>query len=111
MTLVSNLVPGPGPRVRRLEVQLARWLARHSITLLRISLGLVFLGFGVLKFVPGLSPAESLASDTLDVLTFGLLPERVGLILVATLESVIGVLLITGRGLRIALGLLALELV
>lgn len=94
-----------------LEATLAGWLARHSVELLRISLGLVFLGFGVLKFVPGLSPAESLAADTLEILTFGLVPARVGLVGVAALESLIGLLLLSGRGLRVALVLLAVELV
>ena len=99
------------PAVRETERRLARWLARYSITLLRISLGAIFLGFGVLKFVPGLSPAEPLALQTLDILTLGLLPDRVGLFIVAGLESTIGILLLTGRFLRVALVLLAAELV
>ena len=98
------------PAVRE-ERRLARWLARYSITVLRISLGAVFLGFGVLKFVPGLSPAEPLAAQTLEILTLGLLPERVGLMMVAGLESTIGLLLLSGRWLRVALVLLAAELV
>lgn len=100
-----------GPAVRESELRLARWLARYSITLLRISLGVVFLGFGALKFVPGLSPAEPLAAQTLEILTMGLLPERIGLLMVAGLESVIGILLLSGRFMRIALVLLAAELV
>ena len=39
------------------------------ITALRISLGLVFLGFGVLKFFPGMSPAAELAERTIGALT------------------------------------------
>jgi putative oxidoreductase len=93
------------------EVRAADWLARHSISLLRISLGLVFLGFGVLKFVPGLSPAEPLAAKTLDILTLGLVPTQLGLIGVAALESTIGILLLGGRWMRLALGLLAVELI
>jgi uncharacterized membrane protein YkgB len=90
---------------------LAEWLARHSVSLLRISLGLVFLGFGLLKFFPGMSPAEPLAARTLDILTLGLVPDRLGMIMVATLESTIGLLLLSGRWLRLALALLAVELV
>ncbi len=93
------------------ERRVAEWLAQHSVGLLRVSLGLVFLGFGVLKFVPGLSPAEPLAGRTLDILTLGLVPERIGLVMIAGLESLIGVLLLTGIGLRIALALLAIELI
>ena len=44
-------------------------LAAHSITVLRVSLGLVFLVFGAFKFVSGASPAEDLAVATVDKLT------------------------------------------
>src|SRR3712207_2038893 len=83
--------------VDRRLAPVTRWLARHSIALLRVSLGLVFLGFGVLKFFPGLSPAEDLATDTLGALTLGLIPDGVGLALVAALETAIGLSLLTGR--------------
>jgi len=99
------------PTRSELEARAARWLARYSVTLLRVSLGAVFLAFGVLKFFPGLSPAEPLAGRTLDLLTLGLIPGRIGLSLVAGLETVIGLLLITGLRQRLALGLLAIELV
>lgn len=89
----------------------ASWLARYSISLLRVSLGLVFLGFGALKFVPGVSPVEDMVSETMSALTLELLPSGVGLALVATLETVIGLLLITGRALRLGLALLGLALV
>ena len=82
-------------------------LSRHSIDLLRISLGLVFLVFGVLKFVPGLSPAEPLVARTMEVLTLGLLPESAALIVVAALETFIGLALLIG-GRLLAAGLVAL---
>ena len=97
--------------VARLESRLTEWLARYSVPLLRISLGLVFLGFGLLKFVPGLSPAEGLAQQTMDKLTLGLIPAGVGLVLVALLETAIGVSFITGRYLRAGLTLLAMAMV
>ena len=108
MTMATSRLPAA---YQDAELRAADWLARHSISLLRISLGLIFLGFGVLKFIPGLSPAEPLAARTLDILTFGLVPTQVGLIGVAALESVIGVLLLSGRWMRLALGLLAIELI
>ncbi len=43
----------------RVDMRLHRWLVRHSVALLRIALGGTFLGFGVLKFFPGLSPANA----------------------------------------------------
>ena len=87
------------------------WLSHHSIALLRISLGLVFLGFGALKFVPGLSPAAELATTTVQALSFGLIPAGLGLVLVAVLETVIGLLLISGRGSRLGVALLGLAMV
>jgi len=94
-----------------LSARVVPWLARHSVALLRISLGLVFLGFGLLKFVPGLSPAETLAERTTEVLTFGLVSGRAAGLLVATLETTIGLCLLTGRALRLGLALLGLAMV
>ena len=61
-----------------LDRHITEWMARHGITLLRVSLGVVFLWFGVLKFFPGLSLAQSLAARTIDILTFGMVPASVG---------------------------------
>ncbi|MDC7120313.1 DoxX family protein [Cellulomonas fimi] len=90
---------------------LARVLTRHSVTVLRISLGLVFLGFGVLKFFPGVSPAAELAQRTIGELTLGLVGPTAALLLTAVLETVIGLTLVTGRFLRTGLVLLAGALV
>lgn len=43
---------------------IAGWMRRHGPRLLRISLGIIFVWFGALKFIDGLSPAESLVRDT-----------------------------------------------
>ena len=110
MVAVTLLAP-VNAHADRWSARVSQWLARYSIDLLRVSLGLVFLGFGMLKFVPGLSPAEDLAADTMGALTLGLISGGVGLTLVAALETSIGVLLITGRYLRLGLGLLALAMI
>jgi len=54
-------------------------MARDGVILLRASLGIVFLWFGVLKFFPNLSPAQGLATRTMDALTFGMVPPAVSL--------------------------------
>ncbi|WP_197062596.1 DoxX family protein [Muricauda sp. MAR_2010_75] len=59
-----------------------------------ISIGLVYLWFGMLKFFPDLSPAEGLAKSTIHVLTFGLIPDNVSIILLALWETGIGIFLI-----------------
>jgi uncharacterized membrane protein YkgB len=97
------------------EAAVHRWLMRYSIIALRISMGAVYLGFGILKYFPGVSPAESLALATAHLLSFGLvpaiMPNGVVLVLLATLECTIGLLLIMGRWLRVAIYLLGGQLV
>ena len=94
----------------RIDIRLSRWMARHGIGLLRISLGIVFLWFGILKFFPGLSPAEDLTARTVTRLSLGLLSPTLALALVAALETVIGLGLVTGRALRFTLLLLAFQM-
>ncbi|MBC9820574.1 DoxX family membrane protein [Terrabacter sp. MAHUQ-38] len=81
--------------------RLQAFLVAYSLHALRISLGLVFLGFGVIKFVPGLSPAEAIASATIDRLTLGLVSGHNAVLLTAVTETVIGLTLVTGRFLRV----------
>ena len=90
---------------------LTGWLGRHSIDILRISLGLVFLAFGALKFFPGASPAEALVIRTIDTLTLGVISGQAALLLTAVLECFIGITLITGRLLRTGLLVLGFSLV
>lgn len=87
------------------------WLSRHSIDVLRISVGLVFLAFGALKFVPGASPAQELSVRTLETLTFGMLSGGTALLVVAVAECVVGLTLVTGRFLRTGLVVLGGSLV
>jgi uncharacterized membrane protein YkgB len=97
-------------RFDRIDTQLTAWMARHSIPLLRVGLGLVFLWFGALKFFPGLSPAQSLAARTIEVLTLGFLTPAMSIPLLATWECLIGIGLISGRWTRTTLLLLALQM-
>ncbi|HEX4934966.1 MAG TPA: DoxX family membrane protein [Gemmatimonadaceae bacterium] len=92
------------------DVRLTRWMARHGVTLLRVSIGIVFLWFGVLKFFPGWSPAQDLAARTIAALTWGAVPGTVSVPLLAALETIIGLGLVTGRFLRATLLLLAAQM-
>jgi uncharacterized membrane protein YphA (DoxX/SURF4 family) len=96
--------------IARADVALTRWMARHGVVALRVSLGVVFLWFGVLKFFPGLSPAQDLATRTIEILTFGLMPPSVSIPLLATWECLIALGLITGLFMRATLLLLALQM-
>jgi uncharacterized membrane protein YphA (DoxX/SURF4 family) len=99
----------PGP-LEPLDVRITTWMARHGVTITRIALGVVFLWFGVIKFVPGWSPAADLATRTITRLTFGLIPPTVSLPLLAAWETLIGIGLLSGRFLRTTLALLFLQM-
>jgi putative oxidoreductase len=98
-------------RFLHLENQIHHQLVAHSIAALRIAVGLVFLGFGVLKFFPGVSPAEDITRATTHILFLGLGPGGAAMVMIATLECVIGVCLLANRGMRLAIWLLAIEFV
>lgn len=93
-------------RIDALEYRMVGWWARHGILLLRLALGIVFVWFGAQKFFPGVSVAQELATDTISTLTFGHVPPRVSLPVLATWEVAIGVGLLTGKFLRVTLLLL-----
>ena len=102
MTLPAPLEP--------VDIRLTGWMARHGITLTRVALGVVFLWFGAIKFVPGWSPAADLAARTIERITFGVVPPEIGLPLLAAWESLIGIWLLLGRFLRLTLLLLFVQM-
>jgi putative oxidoreductase len=97
--------------LQKIDATIHRLLRAHSIVLLRVAVGLVILIFGVLKFFPDVSPAEELTIKTTDALSFGLVPGHIAIVIIASLETIIGLLLITGRFLRVAIYLLFGQLV
>jgi putative oxidoreductase len=99
-TAARRTVSVPPGRVDRAQQAVAVWLATYSVTVLRVSLGLVIAGFGALKFVPGASPAEALVRQTTEALTFGLVGGTTAVVATAVLETLIGISLLTGRLLK-----------
>ncbi len=93
-----------------LDARITRWMARYGLLLLRISLGMVFLWFGALKFFPGLSPAHNLASRTIEALSFGTVHANVSIPILATWECLIGLGLLLGIFMRATLLLLAVQM-
>jgi uncharacterized membrane protein YkgB len=89
----------------QIDRALTGWMAHHGVTLLRISLGVVFFWFGALKLVPGLSPAEGLIRATI---TF--FPTEIFLPLLAIWEMLIGLGFITGKFMRLTILLLFLQM-
>ena len=85
-------------------------MARYGLTILRISLGVVFFWFGVLKFFPGMSPAHDLAARTIEALSFGNVHPNVSVPVLATWECLIGLGLLFGVFMRATLLLLAVQM-
>jgi uncharacterized membrane protein YphA (DoxX/SURF4 family) len=112
MTPPTSLTPRAAWRVRfdRIDRRITEVLAAAAIPVLRVSLGIVFLWFGALKFIPGLSPAQDLATRTIEQLTLGIVPAAAALWILAAWESLIGLGLLTGRFLRATLLLLAMQM-
>ncbi len=97
-------------RLDPVDVHITAWMAKRGVTLTRIALGVVFLWFGAIKFVPGWSPAADLATRTIEQLTFGVVTPALGLPVLAAWESLIGLGLLTGRYLRFTLLLLFVQM-
>ena len=94
----------------RIDAALTDWMARHGIRLLRLSLGVVFLWFGFLKFFNDLSPAQSLAGKTISTLTFDVLSPETAVFILAVWECLIGIGLLSGLFMRATLFLLWLQM-
>jgi len=62
-----------------------------GLKLIRLSLGYIYLHFGLLKLYPDYSPAEILADYTVQVMTFHLFDFYWAQMVVAVLEIVIGI--------------------
>jgi len=96
--------------LRPIDAHVTAWMAKHGVTFARVAMGVVFFWFGVLKFFPGLSPAEQLAGRTIELITFGMVTPNVALPVLATWECVIGLGLLSGVALRATLLLLFVQM-
>lgn len=87
------------------DAAITRWMADAGIPVLRVAVGFVYVWFGALKFVPGLSPAEDLVAATVTWL-----PASIFLPVLAVWEVAIGLGFLTGRALRLTILLLFLQM-
>jgi uncharacterized membrane protein YkgB len=90
----------------RLDRSITYWMASYGLTILRLSLGVVFLWFGALKLAPGTSPAEALVRSTIYFVD----PD-IFLPVLALWEMLIGAGLLTRKFLRLTLLLLFAQMV
>lgn len=96
--------------INKTDIALTGWMSRNGLFLLRISMGIIFFWFGVLKFFPGVSSAQDLAINTIQLLTFGLVPDVIIINGLALWEVLIGIGLLWGRYLKVTLLLLFLQM-
>ncbi len=75
----------------RIDLRVTNWMAQYSLKFLRFGLGVIYIWFGVLKFFPGLSPAEELVRNT----TYFVNPDWF-LPVLAVWEMTIGIGFLTG---------------
>ncbi len=87
------------------DIQITGWMARYGLIILRVGLGIVFFWFGLLKFFPGLSPAENLVRNTIYFVDPDLF-----LPVLALWETLIGIGLISGKFMRTTLLLLFMQM-
>ena len=94
--------------LNRLDQQISGVMDRWGILALRISFGVIFIWFGVLKPL-GISPAESLVIATVPWLpVFG---AKTWVAIIGWWEVLIGMTFLFRQTTRIAIGLLALQMV
>ena len=91
--------------LEKLDQRILALLERVALPLLRLSLGAVFIWFGILK-IAGESPVSRLVADTV----YWLNPDWF-VPLLGVFEVLVGVGLLLGRGLRLVLVLFALQMV
>ena len=93
--------------ITKIDQIIARWMRRWSTPAIRISFGIIFIWFGILKLFD-VSSAESLLKATVVWLPFGT-PEF-WLIVIGWWEVVIGVTFLFPRTTKIAIALLFLQM-
>ena len=91
--------------LNKIDKSITAWMADNGILILRVGLGIIFFWFGMLKFFPGVSPAEGLVRNTIYFIDPDLF-----LPILAAWETIIGIGLITGKFMRTTLLLLFLQM-
>jgi uncharacterized membrane protein YkgB len=101
---VSSTHPHVRRKAERLDERLRPFLTRIGVPLLRISVGVVFLWFGLLKIFD-VSPVSGLVAKTIYWFDPDLVVPALGAV-----EVFVGLCLLAGRLMRVALPLLVLQM-
>ena len=93
--------------ISKIDPIIARWMSKWSIPAIRVSFGVIFIWFGILKPLD-ISSAESLLKATVVWMPFG--SPDFWLIVIGWWEVIIGVTFLFKRTTKIAIGLLFLQM-
>jgi uncharacterized membrane protein YkgB len=99
-----SLMSDPLKRFDSIDSQIAGWMERYGLRILRYSLAIIFIWFGLLKPL-GISPAAELVKRTVYWL-----PQDSFIHVLGYWEALIGVLLLFRPGIRVAILLLFLQM-
>lgn len=94
-------------KIKKIDRQIAGWMNRWSIKAIRLSFGIIFIWFGILKPFD-LSSAENLLKATVVWLPFG--SPEFWLVAIGIWEVAIGVTFLFSRTTKIAIALLFLQM-
>lgn len=92
---------------KKIDNKIASFMERWGVIALRISLGIIFIWFGILKTI-GISPAEPLVKATVGWLPFFSIDGWV--VIIGWWEVIIGISFLFKKTIRIAIALLALQM-
>lgn len=84
---------------------------RFSHNILRFNIGFIYFIFGVLKFFPNSSPAEQLAISTIEEISFSLISGSTALLLLAVVETLLGLCILFNYHLQWAIYVALLHMV
>ena len=90
-----------------IDRRIAESMNRIGLPALRLSLGIIFFWFGILKTI-GLSPAEGLVLSTVDWMP--IFSAEIWLVIIGWWEVIIGICFLFKPTIRIAIGLLAMQM-
>ncbi|MBB5801426.1 putative membrane protein YkgB [Saccharothrix ecbatanensis] len=83
--------------LRRITIEIIDRYQRDQVAVQRVVIGVLYVWFGGLKVIPGLSPVDDLAGHAMSVITMGLVKPSVSMPLLAVAEILIGIGLISGK--------------
>ncbi len=92
------------------EQWICRRLAHNGLIFIRFALGIIFLWFGLLKFMPRVTAIDKLAERVLVLITFHQFRPEACLHTLALFECIIGIGMLSGRLLHLTILLLFLQM-